>query len=94
MWTAPEARRQGHASRVLRALEDLAAARGYRRIRLETGPAQPEAVAMYRAHGYVHTPEVAHWPSRLAFEKPLPAAPSRVHADVPSEAPRAPDPAP
>ena len=72
VWTAPEARRQGHASRVLRALEDLAAARGYRRIRLETGPAQPEAVAMYRAHGYVHTPEVAHWPSRLAFEKPLP----------------------
>jgi hypothetical protein len=27
---------------------------------------------MYRAHGYVHTPEVAHWPSRLAFEKGLP----------------------
>ena len=30
-------------------------------------PAQPEAVAMYRAHGYVHTPEVAHWPSALGI---------------------------
>jgi hypothetical protein len=26
---------------------------------------------MYRARGYVHTPEVAVWPSRLAFEKDL-----------------------
>jgi ribosomal protein S18 acetylase RimI-like enzyme len=74
VWTAPEARRRGHASRVLQALETVARERGYRRLRLETGPAQPEAVAMYRALGYAHTPEVAIWPSRLAFEKPLAGA--------------------
>ena len=71
VWTAPGHRRRGHASRVLEGLEGLARERGYRRIRLETGPAQPEAEAMYRARGYRHTPEHAHYPSALAFEKDL-----------------------
>ena len=71
VWTAPGARRQGHASRVLAELERVAWERGYRWMRLETGPAQPEAVAMYRALGYRHTPEQAHYPSGLAFEKDL-----------------------
>jgi GNAT superfamily N-acetyltransferase len=73
VWTAPGQRRRGHASRVLAELERLAAERGYRRLRLETGPAQPEAAAMYRARGYRHTPWQARYPSRLAFEKELPA---------------------
>lgn len=71
VWTAPGHRRRGHASRVLTELERLAGERGYRRIRLETGPAQPEAEAMYRARGYRHTPQHAHYPSALAFEKEL-----------------------
>jgi hypothetical protein len=49
----------------------VARKRGYRRLRLETGPAQPEAVAMCRALGYARTPEVAIRPCRLAFEKVL-----------------------
>jgi ribosomal protein S18 acetylase RimI-like enzyme len=75
VWTAPGHRRRGHASTVLAALERSARQRGYRRLRLETGPAQPEAVAMYRARGYRHTPEQAHYPSALAFEKDLAAEP-------------------
>ena len=71
VWTAPDHRRRGHASTVLGELERLASDRGYRAIRLETGPRQPEAEAMYRARGYRHTPEHAHYPSALAFEKPL-----------------------
>jgi ribosomal protein S18 acetylase RimI-like enzyme len=76
VWTAPGHRRRGHASRVLAELERLAVERGYRTLRLETGPAQPEAVAMYRARGYRHTPEQARYPSRLAYEKALPPTPS------------------
>lgn len=75
VWTAPGHRRQGHGSRVLAELERLARERGYRRLRLETGPAQPEAEAMYRARGYRHTPWQAHYPSALAFEKELVADP-------------------
>jgi ribosomal protein S18 acetylase RimI-like enzyme len=74
VWTAPGHRRRGHASTVLAALERSARQLGYRRLRLETGPAQPEAVAMYRGRGYRHTPEQAHYPSALAFEKDLAAA--------------------
>ena len=75
VWTAPDQRRRGHARTVLAELERLAAERGYAVFRLETGPAQPEAEAMYRALGYRHTPEHAHYPSALAFEKALrPAA--------------------
>ncbi len=75
VWTAPDQRRRGHASTVLGELERLAGERGYRTIRLETGPRQPEAEAMYRARGYRHTPEHAHYPSALAFEKALTPAP-------------------
>lgn len=75
VWTVPDQRRRGHGRTVLAELERLAVERGYRSIRLETGPAQPEAEAMYRALGYRHAPELAHYPSALAFEKVLlPAA--------------------
>jgi hypothetical protein len=60
---------------VLAELERLASARGYGWLRLETGPAQPEAEAMYRARGYRHTPWQAHYPSGLAFEKDLAVPP-------------------
>ena len=75
VWTAPGHRRRGHATRVLAELEALARERGYRWLRLETGPAQPEAEAMYRALGYRHTPWQAHYPSALAFEKDLTSTP-------------------
>jgi GNAT superfamily N-acetyltransferase len=72
VWTSSHHRRQGLSRRVMSALEDAAAQRGYRRIYLTTGPRQPEAVGLYLSLGYTPLfdqdadPEtVAH----LAFEK-------------------------
>lgn len=50
--TSPQARRQGVGSAVLVALEGEALAAGLHTLRLETGVAQPEAIALYRKHGY------------------------------------------
>src|SRR4051812_30385434 len=52
MWTAAAHRRRGLARRVLTELEDRAAARGYNRMYLTTGPRQPEAKALYLAAGW------------------------------------------
>jgi len=52
MWTAPSHRRRGLASAVLTELEQAARSRGYRRLVLETGQAQPEAIALYATRGY------------------------------------------
>lgn len=74
MWTAPEHRRRGHARRVLAALEDVAAARGYRAIRLETGTPQVGAADLYRAAGYRPIPGYGRYGANdwcLSFEKPL-----------------------
>jgi polar amino acid transport system permease protein len=56
-------------------LEILAAARGYRRIHLTTGPRQPEARALYLAAGYTPLFDLDADPEtigHLAFEKQLP----------------------
>ena len=47
VWTSSSHRRQGLSSRVMKALEDEAARRGYRQIYLTTGPRQPEAGNLY-----------------------------------------------
>ncbi len=52
MYVAAAGRRRGVASRILAELELTATAAGARRLVLETGDQQPEAVAMYRARGY------------------------------------------
>ena len=52
MWTAGAHRRRGLARRVLTELERRAAARGYTRMYLTTGPRQPEAKALYLAAGW------------------------------------------
>ena len=52
VWTDSRYRRQGLASALLDALESEIAARGYRRVYLTTGHRQPEAEALYLAHGY------------------------------------------
>jgi GNAT superfamily N-acetyltransferase len=56
MYVAPEARSRGHARRLLAGLEDVARRRGYRRVRLDTGPNQPHAKALYESNGYVEIP--------------------------------------
>lgn len=52
MYVRPEARGQGLAQRLLMELEQAAAQRGNRLYVLETGPSQPEAIALYQKLGY------------------------------------------
>jgi GNAT superfamily N-acetyltransferase len=53
MYVRPEFTRRGLARAVLDALETAAAAAGITRLVLETGTAQPEAIALYLSSGYV-----------------------------------------
>lgn len=61
MFVRVEHRRRGHARRMLAALEDWARERGYRRVVLETGLAQPEAMALYERAGYEPVPGFGHY---------------------------------
>lgn len=56
MYVAPEARGRGVASALLRELEAEAARLGARRLILETGNKQIEALALYRREGYAEIP--------------------------------------
>ena len=71
MWTHPDHRRRGHAMTVLAAIEDAAREAGYHTLRLETGPAQPEAVALYERRGYRRIPAFGRYQLAIAFERPL-----------------------
>jgi DNA-binding MarR family transcriptional regulator/predicted GNAT family acetyltransferase len=72
MWTAPEARGQGVARRVLHELETLAREAGVDTLRLDTNRVLVETQAMYRREGYREivryndNPYAHHW-----FEKKL-----------------------
>jgi GNAT superfamily N-acetyltransferase len=52
MYVVPAARGRGHARALLGALEDAARDLGYSTVRLDTGPRQAHAQAMYEAAGY------------------------------------------
>jgi GNAT superfamily N-acetyltransferase len=52
MYTAPAARGRGVARRILAMIEESARADGRRRVILETGDKQPEAIALYETSGY------------------------------------------
>jgi GNAT superfamily N-acetyltransferase len=80
MWTAAAHRRRGLARRVLAELEARAAARGYTRMYLTTGPRQPEAKALYLAAGWtpLFDPAVPR-PTDLEALRGLPPA-QRVYA--------------
>lgn len=56
MYVAPAARNRGLARQLLAELERTAAAAGHHRVILESGSAQPEAVALYRSAGYTPIP--------------------------------------
>lgn len=67
MYVVPSARRRGVARRLLRALEDAARERGYAVVRLDTGPLQRGAMALYADEGYAEignfnaNPIAAYW---------------------------------
>jgi len=72
MWTAPSARGQGVARRVLQTLETIARKAGLTTLRLETNRTLKEAQTLYRREGYQEVapfndePYAHHW-----FEKKL-----------------------
>jgi len=52
LWVRPDLRRGGVAAQLMEAVQDRARALGYRQLYLETGRAQPEALAFYPATGW------------------------------------------
>ena len=52
MYVAPEYRGRGVARAILARLEETARAAGKKQMALETGTAQPEAIALYERSGY------------------------------------------
>jgi GNAT superfamily N-acetyltransferase len=61
MYVREDRRRAGIARVILDELERTAMEAGLRRLVLETGNAQPEAIAMYRAAGFVDIPAFGHY---------------------------------
>lgn len=61
MYAAPGARGTGAAAALLHALEDEARLLGIRRLVLETGTAQPDAVRFYTREGYTAIPRYGHY---------------------------------
>jgi GNAT superfamily N-acetyltransferase len=61
MFVLPEYRGIGLATAVLRTLEDLARTAGRRRMVLETGDRQPEAISLYKKCGYTAIPNFGYY---------------------------------
>lgn len=74
MYVAAAMRGKGLARAMLAELERTALAAGHRRMILETGKRQPEAVALYRSTGYSDIPAFGHYanaPLSIHLGKPL-----------------------
>lgn len=74
MYTIPECRGRGIASKVLQSLETWAAELHYKKCVLETGKRQPEAIALYKKSGYVIIPNYGQYigiDNSVCFEKVL-----------------------
>lgn len=77
MYVAPAARGHGLARVMLAHLERTAADNGAKAMILETGTAQPEAIALYSSSGYVPIPSFGYYrdePLNRCFGKALPLA--------------------
>jgi len=61
MFVVPEARGRGHARFLLAELERTALEDGCDQMVLETGQAQPEAIALYRSAGYTDIEPFGHY---------------------------------
>ncbi|MFM9371686.1 GNAT family N-acetyltransferase [Streptomyces sp. Da 82-17] len=74
MYVTPEARGRGLARRILALLEADARAAGRTRMVLETGTAQPEAIALYTSEGYLPCAKFGYYrayESSRCMAKPL-----------------------
>lgn len=61
MFVRSSSRGNGAAIAVLRALEARALERGWTRLLLETGVAQPDAIRFYEREGYTRVPNFGHY---------------------------------
>jgi GNAT superfamily N-acetyltransferase len=61
MFVSAKARNSGVATSLLAALEGSARESGMKRMILETGMAQPEAMALYEKHGYARIPNYGYY---------------------------------
>jgi GNAT superfamily N-acetyltransferase len=72
MYTRPAYRRLGVAQAILAEADRLAVELGYTTIKLQTGPRQPEAAALYERVGYYSIPRFSgNWERVLAYQKDL-----------------------
>lgn len=74
MFTAPQARGRGVARRLLTAVEDSARGYGRKKLILETGDRQPEAIALYQSAGYERIEDFGFYrghPGVLSFSRDL-----------------------
>ncbi|MEU4428253.1 GNAT family N-acetyltransferase [Actinoplanes sp. NPDC024001] len=74
MFTTPAARGRGVARRMLAAIEDSAREAGCKRVILETGDRQPEAIALYESAGYERIDDFGFYAGHegvLSYAKPL-----------------------
>lgn len=72
MYTHPEFREQGLATRILLELENWAKELGYNKCVLETGKRQPEAIELYKKNGYKIIPNYGQYKNienSICFEK-------------------------
>lgn len=72
MYTEPDARGKGYASRILQHLEQWAKELGYAKCVLETGIRQREAVRLYEKCGYTRIPNYGQYAgvaNSVCFEK-------------------------
>jgi GNAT superfamily N-acetyltransferase len=74
MFTTRAARGRGVARAVLAAIENSARADGLRRVILETGDRQPEAITLYESSGYVRIDDFGYYKDEegvLSYAKDL-----------------------
>ena len=74
LFVRPPFRRRGYARQLLAELEERARGEGSRRVVLETGTKQPEALTLYRIAGYEPVPPFGHYrgdPLSRCFGKDL-----------------------
>ncbi|NUT34640.1 MAG: GNAT family N-acetyltransferase [Hamadaea sp.] len=61
LYAAPEVRNKGVATALMAAIEENARDHGRKRMVLETGNLQPEAIALYAKLGYAHIEHFGHY---------------------------------
>jgi GNAT superfamily N-acetyltransferase len=74
MYTLPDMRSKGIASKILKELEIWATELSYKKCLLETGKRQPEAIQLYQRNGYHPIPNYGQYAgieNSICFEKDL-----------------------